>query len=101
MSELRIFPVEGLPEIQPGDDLADMTDLLPTVTDIAGVPVDSDYVVDGRSLRSQLFGRSRDACGFVRTTVLWPFFSWGSGGGVSLGSEGGVMEWGGPIEWRF
>jgi hypothetical protein len=26
----------------------------------AGVPVDPDYVLDGRSLRSQLFGKSRD-----------------------------------------
>ena len=31
-----------------------------------------------------LFGRSRDHDGFVRTHVLWPFFSFGKGGGRSL-----------------
>ncbi len=31
-----------------------------------------------------LFGRSRDHRGFVRTHVLWPFFSWGRGGGREL-----------------
>jgi hypothetical protein len=31
-----------------------------------------------------LFGRSRDRHGFVRTHVLWPFFSFGKGGGRSL-----------------
>jgi hypothetical protein len=31
-----------------------------------------------------LFARSRDDHGFTRTHFLWPFFSWGSGGGRSL-----------------
>ena len=31
-----------------------------------------------------LFGRSRDESGFVRTHVLWPFFSFGRGGGREL-----------------
>ncbi len=31
-----------------------------------------------------LFGRSRDERGFTRTHLLWPFFSWGSGGGREL-----------------
>lgn len=31
-----------------------------------------------------LFARSRDHHGFTRIHVLWPFFSWGSGGGRKL-----------------
>jgi arylsulfatase A len=57
------FVAWGLPEIPAGsvsDDLADMSDILPTICDVAGVPIDQDYVIDGRSMRSQLYGLSRD-----------------------------------------
>ena len=57
------FVAWGLPEIPAGsfsDDLADMTDILPTICDVAGVTVDEGYHLDGRSMRSQIFGRSRD-----------------------------------------
>lgn len=57
------FVAWGLPSIPAGsvcDDLADLTDVLATITDVAGIPIPQDYITDGRSLRSQLYGKSRD-----------------------------------------
>jgi arylsulfatase A len=42
------------------DDLVDLTDILATICDVAGVPIDQDYIIDGRSFRSKLLGESRD-----------------------------------------
>jgi arylsulfatase A len=49
-----------IPEGSVSDDLADYSDFVSTIADVAGVPLPQDINFDGRSLRSQLLGRSRD-----------------------------------------
>lgn len=46
-----------IPSGRVSDDLVDMTDVLPTLCEAAGVPIPSDTVLDGRSFLPQLRGQ--------------------------------------------
>ncbi|VGO12361.1 Arylsulfatase [Pontiella desulfatans] len=50
----------GIPVGQINTDVVDISDIMATITECAGVPIPQDYIQDGRSFRSHLMGKSRD-----------------------------------------
>jgi arylsulfatase A len=49
-----------IPVGQINNDVVDISDIMATITECAGVPIPQDYIHDGRSFRTHMMGKSRD-----------------------------------------